>query len=144
MFAVAIAAVIYYFISKAKELEITRIVKIAVGFFIVTSILIIAFDTYSFFMYDWPNEMADYRRRPIIAHSVVGMVFMIPILLSKPQLFIFSFCYVLTNYFLSIVLGYITGIVAGEKIVVMVIKFCVVLFVLAHSLRFPAEISRRD
>lgn len=144
MFTVVIAAIIYYFISKTRELEITIIVKIAIGFFIVTSILVIAFDTYSYFVHNWPNEMPDYRRRPILANSVVGIIFMIPILLSKPKLFIFSFVYVLTNNFLSIVLEYITGIVAGEKLVVMVIKFCVVLFVLAHSLRFPAELSRRD
>lgn len=120
---------IQYLILKKKQLVVTTLVKIVVGFYLVTPLLNIAVVAYD---YNWPEPIEDYRVGPLVSNVIILFVFITPIILRSAKFLIFSFSYILVNQVLFFFLGF--GVISGEKLLITVLKFGIVLFVFIRAL----------
>ena len=137
---------LFYWAQKRYNLNVTKLVKIAVLYFLAISLFFFVFDLTDAFIFSWPLQ--EYRISGVVNYGVIIFIFIMPIVLRSSKYIIFSFLYMLFNYLIILAIflsynlvtlilgqsGYTSAILTGETFFITLVKFTVLLVILLKSL----------
>ena len=133
---------IYDFVSKTREFAVTRLVWIAIWFFILIAAVNLFAGVSDYFAYSSREEVDEEISGRIVGAILrivsslsIFIIVFLPIIIGKDQYVALSFYYMLVNSFLYVIMGLYTGIVSDGQLGLAAIKFFIVLYVLKESLR---------